>query len=162
VTEGQEHLIRTYQAAGIKLPPRRYEGRHRRTVDPVAWTRRNPLLASVVLILALWAPYGALDGSGVLRAVRATHGASVALGAVSCPGESGGEILPCRWRCATMGNRRCGPDTPPVITYRASPMGEINVCMPVGRGEACTPVESDVRIEVIGDDGRLYRLAGGS
>jgi hypothetical protein len=140
-----------------------YRGAHRRRPEPLAWIRRSPLLASMGAVLVLWAPYGAADAYGLTEALRGPYGAVGTLLPPGCPGESGGEILPCRWECATMGNRQCGPETPPRVTYRVGGDGSIEVCAaPDTRSLICAPVESVARIEYVGSDGVLYRLAGGA
>jgi hypothetical protein len=141
-----------------------YRGRHRRHIraELLAWAECNPLLITMVVAVLLWLPYGVADAYGYTDALRPVRGTVGTLLPPACPSEAGGEILPCRWECDSMGNRQCGPDMPPRLTYRVAGDGSIEVCAaPDTRSLICAPVESDARIEYVGSDGTLYRLAGG-
>lgn len=153
----------TTEPRGTERSVPRYRGRHRApwisTVGP--WVRRNPLVSVMALVVALWLPYGALDATGALWSLAPLEGVSVAVVPPACPGEQGGEILPCSWRCDRMGNGQCGPASPRLVIYRRGEADSVLACAPLGTGEVCADVESDAPIEYVGSDGSLYRLAGG-
>jgi hypothetical protein len=99
---------------------------------------RAPVAALAALLLA----YGGTVTVGLLWPQGASQAVSSPVGPAGCPSEDGGPVLPCAWRCESMGNRRCGPGAPKIIIYRLGPTGEINVCVPRDDAMVCQPHET--------------------
>lgn len=87
-----------------------YQGRHR-----ARWAPRQGLIrASVTVLVALLLSYWGTGAASVPGPLGTSQGVSSPI-PPPCLSEAGNAAGPCAWHCATMGNRRCGPDTPPVI-----------------------------------------------